>query len=509
MSTPNLQAVPLAEPTLPIILAPGTHRFDDGSERRVSNDEFCLNLQARLPKHTVFKRGGVLGRIVGPNFEPLTVSEVQRLVDRHVSIEKHTAHTDRATRVTTYSTTYIPCPKPHAQLLLDTLSAPEIASITNFPVLRRHGVWLDTPGYNFSNFNPFTNSEYGHYYFYDSAPAKPLDIDEVFHDFPFATEQDRINALALALTPLLRLAINGPVPLFVVDAAVHRTGKTLLVQSILGGIISRRAISGTPMPENTEEFKKLVHSLLIAGDPYIFFDNVPDRKILDNPQLAMLVTAPEIADRILGASKIVRVKNNSLVVLTGNNLRLSPELEERAIWIRLQSKVEHPGDRTGFRHPNILQYAIDNHDGLLLGLQAMIDRWDGHRSAVPLGSFDEWAAIVYGVLESNGYVIDAEARRRRILEHDDDHADMVCLVDAWKQQPSSKTPLELLHLAKNTGVMGWILEKPTESSQSITLGRYLQRYDGQVISGRKVERHRVASGVLYFLRFVNGDDESV
>ena len=48
--------------------------------------------------------------------------------------------------------------------------------------------------------------------------------DELLGEFPFVDEADVANALAMVLTPFLRLVIDGPTPLFLVDAPRPGTG---------------------------------------------------------------------------------------------------------------------------------------------------------------------------------------------------------------------------------------------------------------------------------------------
>lgn len=48
--------------------------------------------------------------------------------------------------------------------------------------------------------------------------AKGLILKEWFHDFPFADDSSRANAVAAALTPALRELIAGPTPLFTIDS---------------------------------------------------------------------------------------------------------------------------------------------------------------------------------------------------------------------------------------------------------------------------------------------------
>ncbi len=58
-------------------------------------------------------------------------------------------------------------------------------------------------------------------------------------------------------------------------------------------------------------------------------------------------------DRQLGDNRVLRLRNRTLWMATGNNVKLSNEMARRSLAIRLDSRVDRPWEREGFRHPQL------------------------------------------------------------------------------------------------------------------------------------------------------------
>ena len=79
-----------------------------------------------------------------------------------------------------------------------------------------------------------------------------------------------------------------------------RVGKGLLVQNCCGRLLNGVPVAITTLPENEEELRKKLFSILLEDDRILVFDNVA--KMLNSPTLASLLTAPIFRDRVLGTS---------------------------------------------------------------------------------------------------------------------------------------------------------------------------------------------------------------
>jgi hypothetical protein len=110
--------------------------------------------------------------------------------------------------------------------------------------------------------------------------ARVLLLDELMGEFPFADEASRANALAMLLTPFLRPLVDGPTPLFLLNAPRPRTGKSLLAAACLG--VSAPGVAGVSLPSNESQVSNLLNSKLRSGAAVVWLDNVKGR--VDSPR---------------------------------------------------------------------------------------------------------------------------------------------------------------------------------------------------------------------------------
>ena len=179
---------------------------------------------------------------------------------------------------------------------------PRLEGITESPTLARQWNNLQTPGYDPQTGLIFKPQQVfptiAERVTLDDAKRACDQLLEVVADFPFQNATHRASWLAGVLTPLARFAIDGPSPLFVIDANVRSCGKTLLADVI--GIIT----SGRPMPRMTmsrddEELRKRITAIALSGERQILLDDtwklwkpkhgrVIDRNELDRSDLGGL-----------------------------------------------------------------------------------------------------------------------------------------------------------------------------------------------------------------------------
>jgi hypothetical protein len=290
-------------------------------------------------------------------------------------------------------------------LALGRWSLPSLANITETPVLRADGSILDEPGYD-----PVTQLVYAPVSGLQSprvtsdpslqevAAALAL-INEVIGDFPYVDCASRTNTLALLLTPILRPAISGPVPLALIDAPQQGTGKSLLAE-IVTLVTTGRPAAMMQAPKEDEEWRKALTSAFRNGETMMTYDNVESK--IAAPSLAMAITATIWRDRVLGSSEMFEFPVSCTWMATGNNLQPDGDLPRRSYWIRLDAKVSRPWQRRGFRHDDLRAWVLANRGRLIAALLTLCRAWfaAGQPAAnVPLmGSFEGWTRVVGGVL---------------------------------------------------------------------------------------------------------------
>jgi hypothetical protein len=279
---------------------------------------------------------------------------------------------------------------------------PSIIGITEVPVMRADGTILDKPGYD-----PATRL----YYWQNGDFTMPRMttkeavalLQEVIHDFPFVEESSRANALGLMLTPIVRPAIKGHVPLALIDAPGQGTGKGLL-SNVVSLIATGKEAPKTTAPDNDEEWRKKITSLLMRGATMITIDNL-DKK-LSSGHLASALTCGIWEDRILGESGIFRGPQRAVWMATGNNISLGGDMQRRCYSIRMDAKVEQPWLRAGFLHPKLKAWVMENRARLIGALLTRGTAWfeagQPTKDVIVVGEFESWSEVIGGIVKYAG-----------------------------------------------------------------------------------------------------------
>ena len=132
---------------------------------------------------------------------------------------------------------------------------------------------------------------------HEAFAEKEMPLWDLVGDFCL-DEASKAHLLGLMLTILFRPMLDGNVPLFIVNAAMERSGKTKLIQDVVGPILLGSPIATWTMPNDADELAKQITSKLIAGRPVLLADNRATK--LDSPELASMITSRTISGRILG-----------------------------------------------------------------------------------------------------------------------------------------------------------------------------------------------------------------
>jgi putative DNA primase/helicase len=367
----------------------------------------------------------------------------------------------------------------------DAWPLPTLEAISEVPVLRADGSIIDRPGFD---------AESGVYFAPTTAfPAVPVEeardaLLAPFCDFPFHTEPDRSAWLASVLTPLSRLAFNGPAPVSLFDANSPGSGKTLLVKGT-SIIATGRPMAVTPMPDSEAEWRKRITSLVIEGEPCVLIDNIHGE--LRSAALDAALTATEWSDRVLGLNKNVKLPIRISFFVTGNNVILGRDTRRRTNYCRLEVRYENPEQRSGFKHPDLLAY-IREHRGYLTSCALSILR--GYCAAgrpdqklPPLGSFEGWSDLVRSAVTWIG-LPDPIVTQTALQSSDSDTALLQQLLAGWQELGSPLTVAEALHAVhyhhdKYATLRAAVAEVDGRGGQKQALGMTLHKFRGRVCGG--------------------------
>ncbi len=236
----------------------------------------------------------------------------------------------------------------------------------------------------------------------DIANARNLVVDDLLSDFPFTEQADRAAAVALFLVPYVRAMIPGLTPMHGIESPTVGSGKGLL-----GDILVRPAFGqhGGMIAEarDDDEWRKRIGAKLREGAPIIHIDNVT--RPLDSGALAMALTTGVFSDRILGQTATFRATVRNVWMFTANNPVLSLEIARRTVRIRIDTNEEKPWQRDTFKHKNLRAWADTHRGDLIHAALTLVRAWivAGKPMAdVTLGSYEEWAATMGGILDVAG-----------------------------------------------------------------------------------------------------------
>jgi putative DNA primase/helicase len=479
-------------------------RWNDRDLDDLTSDAVEAIWKANQPP-ALFQRPGALVRIRtnketgSPSLETLGVDSLRGLLARVATW--FTEGKDRS------GNTVCKRESPPLDVVRDLLSLPSwpeeaippLIGIIERPTFAADGTLITTPGYD-----PAAR------FWYQPAPglgvpvvedepgperveeAKKTLLVDLLGDFPFKDEASPTNALALLLLPFVRSMIAGPTPLHMIDAARAGTGKGLLVDAI-HIVATGRCATVTPEVGEDDEWRKRIFAALLDGAEFLVIDNI--NHYLDSGALASCLTARTIRDRVLATSRTAEVAVRCIWVGTGNNVRMSQELARRSPLIRLVARAEKPWERpaSGFRHPDLLGWALANRGPLVAAALTLCRAWVAAgrpMGRVTVGSYESWAATLGGIMEvihCPGFMANAGAM---MTNANDDGAKWSAFVSCWWQAfGDAKVEVAALYpLVERENLLEGVLGDGNVQSRKIKLGHRMRKLvdgyygDLQVIS---------------------------
>jgi hypothetical protein len=353
----------------------------------------------------------------------------------------------------------------------------------------------------------------------DDAAVALHELMEVVQDFPFAKPVHCSAWLAALLSPLCRFAFEGCSPLFLADANVRGSGKGLLLDCI-SRIVAGQRFSVATYSDDTDELRKRITSIAIAGDRCVLFDNVEGK--FGDAVLDAAVTATTWEDRILGVSRMFRGPLFVTWYATGNNVSLGGDTSRRTCHIRLESPEERPEERKDFRHPDLLKWVRAHRPRLLRAALTLLRAYvvDGNpdMGLVPWGSFQEWSDLVRNCIVWND-LPDPGETRTELREHADvEVATMKVLLRCWRKMDeegkgmtASEALARLEMLTKEVNVPPYATEMKAAVEELVgkldakVLGQKLAGYRLRVLGDFFLDQRGKTKGVKRWLVRPAGD----
>ncbi|MFV2069960.1 MAG: hypothetical protein ACC645_23585, partial [Pirellulales bacterium] len=277
---------------------------------------------------------------------------------------------------------------------------PELSGVMTYPVWWRGellqgsgfheptGLWLNTGSVNVDP-DQFRSAKEAYRWLRENLLA----------DFPFASEEDAVKLLAMALSMMVApetLREPGP-PLFVISANRQNMGKTLAAE-IMTSVVSGRPVTMVPWVSDREEMTKVLATLVKEAAPVQIFDNMPRGWRVKSAQLDGYVTAVNHGGRLLGSSQTIEGPANAVVCITGNRLHVAGDTRSRALKIEFFLDTDQNQTDRDFLHPNLPEYVRRNRPKILSALARILQEgaakpWT--RDQLPMRCrFPAWAQAV-------------------------------------------------------------------------------------------------------------------
>ncbi len=225
----------------------------------------------------------------------------------------------------------------------------------------------------------------------------------------FASNADRTNTVAAALTVLLRHRWPGEKPVVLVTATKSHAGKGTITEFVRGAVAKADVLyENTDWPMQSQLQRQISHDPEIG---MICLDNVRldsaggRARCIRSGFIESFVTSPDVTLASPGAGELARLKNWFVVTVNTNDGSLSPDLMNRALSIHLAPKGEVQERRPSIGNPK-LEFLPQNRERIEAELRGMIERWK--ESGLPLDvsvkhPMTPWARTIGGILKVNGF----------------------------------------------------------------------------------------------------------
>ncbi|MFN5744836.1 MAG: hypothetical protein ACK443_01900, partial [Methylococcaceae bacterium] len=383
--------------------------------------------------------------------------------------------------------------------LTDYRYLPPLLAIARQPYLRPDGTMANESGYDRPTFifGAFNASEY-------RMPQEPTRPDAeaalermvaLLTEFPFATPADRSAALALFLTAACRSSLETA-PGFLANAHAPGSGKSYLLAMGEAFATSGIVASATYKSSNDEEMEKILVAALLASPPAIRFDELtgdlsPVKTILT------LLSAPQLAGRVLGLSKMITPSTRCLVTFAGNNTQPLRDMVRRVVVINLDVQVENPESRAFDRDPltHLREHRAEFVADALTIIRAKILANPEPVQCRPLNGFDRWNQWVRQSLLWLGLPDPCEPMFTKATE-DPDREQLAALHEAWWQtfgdSPASIRMAIDRAMVDDTGSFHRALCEIGTTKGNVLdanrIGYWVKRHVGRIVNGRRFER---------------------
>jgi putative DNA primase/helicase len=479
----------------------------------------------------LYQRGGRLVRVVyqavkesdrrtgggAPTIQELRPQTLKAVLTSVVEWKRRRCTKDKETGETTWQDVSA---MPTDDIVADVLHRGEwpevrvLAAISETPLLRPDGSIVQVPGYD-----PETSYIYKPSEPFPEVPESPTcedasaalaELREVFADFPYVDDTAAYVPVAAVLSIMARPAI-GAVPLFVFDAAVRGSGKSLQTDAV--SLIATGRLVAKANWTHEDEIKKTLETFASEGAALFSWDNVPAGVAFGNSHLDASVTNEgTMKFRILGRTESKTAAWSAVQMATGNNFSFRGDTRRRSIISRLEPTVENPETREGWKHPNLRAWIKEERARLVVAALTLLRAYFVAGCPDPvktIGSFESWSRLVPSAIRWAG---GADVTAARDTETEEPEKDMLReLHAAWP--PGGKFTAKELFAKSRDGSLDMsagdrrfrdaLREVFGDSGTPSAAAYKLRAHAGRIIGARKLdykEKDRTGTALWQVIR---------
>jgi hypothetical protein len=469
----------------------------------------------------LFCHGGVISRRKGGEMKPVDRGSFNDLVAETAI----TVNENEGANGMTYSFGW-PDPNTMAAVLSRGDRFAALDRISHAPFVREDGTVVTEPGYDEATrtmlipddvFSGLTVPEDPTAE--DITAARELILNEWLGDFPFDSDVDRANVLALIITPAIR-GMVPKVPLAVIDGLQMGVGKNLLADQILT-VYTGTAAEPMNWVEEADELRKQITAAFRTGAEFFVFD---EAHTIEGAPLAQALTASTWQDRILGVSTMANFPNTITWISLGNQVQVKGDLTRRVYRIALRPRYSNPQDRKAetFRHPgtsglDLGSWTRKHRREIMTAILTLVRAWFAQgaprpQRGVSFGSFEAWERIAGGIVETAGMTGFLDNLKVWRSESDFDTQYWTGHL-GWLRREFGDSPFKTAEVRESAlaDPAGYLappkLDDPTDKGYGKSLGESYSRLRGRRYGTLWIERNGSAHGhVSMWSVFEQGQD---
>ena len=285
-------------------------------------------------------------------------------------------------------------------------------------------------------------------------------------------------------------------------------------------IVTGRLIARMSCPHEDDEMRKRITAIALGADQMVLIDNIAGE--LGSASLDAALTGTMWKDRILGRSEIVEMPLVTTWAATGNNVVLMADTSRRVCHIRLESKLENPEERQGFKHPNLLAWVRDERQRLLSAALTILTAYCRHgrpsQNLKAWGSFEEWSDLVRQAIVWVGLPDPGETREELARSADREATALRAVIAGWPEIDPEGMGLTAAKLIERLDkspenydiLRSAVLELCPVPAGKLpsprSLGNKLRHLRGRVVGGKSIDNRDQHGTAVWFVSNVMQTD---